>query len=68
MKYVTEPVLGGDGKTAVMHSNTYEPLTSVSLQGKSSEGLSHHDGERSMDRSKGRNVYFNDKMDTSGEL
>jgi len=68
MKYVTEPLLGGDGKTAVSYSNTYNPLTSTFLQGKSTDALSYRDGDRTMDLTKGRNAYFNDKMDTSGQL
>ncbi len=68
MKYVTEPILGGDGRTALSYSNTYNPLTSVFLQGKSADAVSYHDGDRSIDLSKGRNAFFNDKMDSSGQL
>ncbi len=68
MKYVMEPMLGGDGKSAVAYSNTYNPLTSTFLQGKSSDAMSYRDGDRTMDLSKGRNAYFNDQMNTSGQL
>ena len=68
MKYVTVPVLGADGKTAVTHGNTFDPLTSAFLQGKSAVQSTYHDETRSMELPQGRNVYFNDKMDTSGQL
>ena len=68
MKYVMQPMLGGDGKTAVAHTNTFDPISPVFLQGKSTEDLTYQDGERAINLSKGRNAYFNDKLNTSGQL
>jgi hypothetical protein len=68
MKYSTAPILGGDGKTAVAHSNTFDPMTHLFLQAKSTDAVSYHDGGRSIDLDKGRNAFFNDMMQTSGEL
>ncbi|MFA5057913.1 MAG: DUF1326 domain-containing protein [Opitutaceae bacterium] len=68
MKYVTAPLVGGDGKTALTHGNTHSALTSVFLQGISSAPTVYHDDTRSIELDQGRNAYFNDKMQTSGEL
>lgn len=68
MQYTTAPVLGGDGKTALSISNVSNPLTSVFLQGKSAEPTVYHDDNRSIELPEGRNAYFNDKMQTSGQL
>ena len=68
MKYVMAPVIGGDGKTALSHGNTHSALTSVFLQGSSTEPLVYHDDNRSIELDKGRNAYFNDMMMTSGQL
>jgi hypothetical protein len=68
MKYTTAPLMGGDGKTALAHSNTFNPLTHTFLQGKSADALVYHDGDRSIELDKGRNAYFNDMMETSGQL
>ena len=68
MKYSAAPVLGGDGKTALSIGNVFNPLTSVFLQGKSTEPTVYHDDNRSIELPAGRNAYFNDKMQTSGQL
>jgi hypothetical protein len=68
MKYSTAPILGGDGKTAVSHSNTFDPWTHLFLQAKSTDAVFYHDDNRSIELDKGRNAYFNDLMRTSGEL
>jgi hypothetical protein len=68
MKYTSAPVFGGDGKTALAISNVSNPLTSLFLQGKSTEPTVYHDDTRSIELDKGRNAFFNDKMDTSGAL
>ncbi|HUJ43119.1 MAG TPA: DUF1326 domain-containing protein [Opitutaceae bacterium] len=68
MKYSTVPILGSDGKTAVAHTNTFNPVTHTFLQGKSADATSYHDGDRSIMLDQGRNAYFNDKMETSGQL
>jgi hypothetical protein len=68
MKYTSAPVLGGDGKTALSIGNVFNPLTSVFLQGKSTAPTVYHDDTRTFELSEGRNAYFNDKMNTSGQL
>jgi hypothetical protein len=68
MKYYTAPILGGDGKTAVSYSNTFDPWTHLFLQAKSTDAVFYHDDNRSIELDKGRNAYFNDTMRTSGEL
>ena len=68
MKYTTTPILGGDGKTALGHNNTHNPLTSLFLQGKSAGPVVYKDDDRTFELSQGRNAYFNDKMQTSGSL
>ena len=68
MKYSQAPVLGGDGKTALAHTNVFDPLTPVFLQGKSTAATVYHDDTRAIELEAGRNAYFNDKMDTSGQL
>jgi hypothetical protein len=68
MKYTMAPLMGGDGKTALAHSNTFNPLTHTFLQGKSADALAYHDGDRSILLDAGRNAYFNDMMQTSGQL
>jgi hypothetical protein len=68
MKYTSAPVLGGDGKTALSIGNVLNPLTSVFLQGKSTEPTVYRDDSRSIELSEGRNAFFNDKMMTSGQL
>lgn len=68
MKYTTEPVIGGDGKTALAHTNTHNPVTSVFLQGKSAGPVHYKDGDRSIELRAGRNAYFNDKVHTNKSL
>jgi hypothetical protein len=66
--FVIAPVLGGDGKTPLVHTNTHSLITSTFLQGKSAEATSFHDGTRSFEIEAGRNAYFNDKVDSAGSL
>ena len=68
MKYTSAPVLGGDGKTALAHNNVFDPMTSVFLQAKSTAPTVYHDDTRSIQLDAGRNAYFNDMMQTSGQL
>jgi hypothetical protein len=68
MKYTSAPVLGGDGRTALSHSNVFNPLTSVFLQGKSTAPTVYRDDARTIQLDAGRNAYFNDMMQTSGQL
>jgi hypothetical protein len=66
MKFVTEPVLGGDGKTPISHANTKSLLNPTVLQGRT-VSASYKDGERSLTL-EGSNSYFNPKMKSSGKL
>ncbi|MCF6156301.1 MAG: DUF1326 domain-containing protein [Candidatus Brocadia sp.] len=64
MQLTTEPVLGGDNKTPVMHTNTKSKLTPVFMQGRVISG-SFNDGERKFEL-KGSNSYFNANMHCEG--
>jgi len=66
MKYVTEPVIGGDGKTPIAHTNTKSMLSPTFLQGKT-VSTEYHDGERSISL-KGSNSYFNNQLKSSGKI
>ena len=67
MKYETKVTLGGDQKTAMAHTNVNDPLNHVLKQG-SSESATYSDGGHSFTLEKGRNAYFNDELDSKGEL
>jgi hypothetical protein len=68
MRFSTEPVVGGDGTTPLSHANTLIVVSPAVLQGRSAAPSVYHDGGRSIDVPKGRNVYFNDEMQSRGEL
>jgi hypothetical protein len=68
MQYAIAPMIGGDGRTPLVHTNTHSLITSTFLQGKSAETTVYHDGARSFEIDAGRNGYFNDKVDSSGSL
>ena len=67
MSYTIEPVLGGDGKTALTHGNTHNALTSTFYQAKS-KSMAYRDDTRTIELASGRNGYFNDRMEKSGQL
>jgi hypothetical protein len=67
-EFVIAPVIGGDGKTPLVHTNTHSLITSTFLQGKSAETTIFHDGTRSFEIEAGRNAYFNDKVESAGSL
>ena len=46
MKFVTEPVIGGDGRTPIEHSNINNPIVPSFYQGKT-VSATYKDGERS---------------------
>ncbi|MBE7547074.1 hypothetical protein KsCSTR_31080 [Candidatus Kuenenia stuttgartiensis] len=66
MVLTTEPVLGGDNATPVMHTNTKSKLNRVFMQGRV-VSASFHDGERKFEL-KGSNAYFNTNMKCEGYL
>ncbi len=63
MKFTIAPVIGGDGRTPLAHTNTHSAFSSTFLQGKSAEPTSYHDDTRSFAIPAGRNGYFNDRME-----
>jgi hypothetical protein len=68
MEFVIAPVIGGDGKTPLVHTNTQRMITSTFFQGTSTAPTVYHDGTRSFGIPAGRNGYFNDRVDNRGSL
>jgi len=68
MSYVTAPILGGDGKTALTHGNTHSVFTDTFLQAQSAGKTVYHDDQRAFELDPGRNAYFNEKMSGHGSL
>jgi len=66
MSLTTEPVLGGDNKTPIMHTNVKNPLNSVFVQGKTIAGK-YSDGDKTFEL-KGTNSYSNPHMKGSGTI
>ncbi len=60
MKLETEPVMGGDGKSPISHSNTKSVLNPTIYQGRT-VSCTYKDGEKSFTL-EGSNSYFNQKM------
>jgi hypothetical protein len=67
MTLVTEPMLGGDKKTPVVHSNTMDALNPTMYQA-AVVSCTYADGDKKITLEKGRNSYFNQKMKSSGKL
>lgn len=67
MTLVTEPVLGGDKKTPVVHMNTQDTVNPVMYQG-SCVSCTFADGDVKITLEKGRNSYFNQHMKSSGKI
>ncbi len=68
MDFEIAPVMGGDGKTPLVHSNTHSQLTSTFLQGSSAKPSVFRDDDRVFNIAAGRNGYFDPNMDHSGSL
>ena len=66
MELNTEPVIGGDNKTPVAHTNTHNALNSTMYQAKSISGT-FTDGRHTI-KLKDSNSYFNTKMSKSGNM
>jgi len=66
MDFEIAPVIGGDGKTPLVHSNTHSQLTSTFLQGSSAKQSVFHDDDRVFNIAAGRNGYFDPNMDHTG--
>lgn len=67
MKFETEPVLGGDRKTPVAHTNIDSALNPTVYQGQNLSA-SYKDGARQINLPKGRNSYFNPTMNANGKV
>jgi hypothetical protein len=67
MTCTTEPVMGGDMKTPVVHSNGHDVLNPTMYQGLC-DGCTYSDGDMKITLEKGRNAYFNQHMQASGKL
>lgn len=67
MSYKTKPILGGDKKTPVVHANWPDTLNSQMKQG-SALSASFSDGDHKFTLKEGRNAYFNDEMDSKGDI
>ena len=67
MTYDIEPVLGGDGQTALTHGNTHNAITRTFYQAKS-RTLTYRDDLRTIDLAPGRNGYFHDHAESSGSI
>jgi hypothetical protein len=66
MQLSTVPVMGGDNKTPIAHSNTKDLLNPTFLQGKTVSAR-YHDGRHSFTL-KDTNSYFNNQMHSSGKV
>lgn len=67
MRYETEVVLGADKKTAITHTNVKNTLNTTVKQGLS-VSATFRDDNRKFELKKGRNAYFNDVMNSAGEI
>jgi hypothetical protein len=67
MSFKTKPMLGGDGKTPVTHTNTMDPVNKVMMQGQCVE-CTYKDGDKSITVKEGRNAYFNTHVQCSGSV
>lgn len=67
MKYQTAVVLGADKKTPILHENVADTLNKTFKQGLS-VSCTFKDGDHEINLDKGRNAFFNDTMDASGEI
>lgn len=66
MNLVTEPVLGGDGKTPLMYSNIHDSLHPTVKQGKTVTGK-YQDGGHAFEL-KDSNAYFHETFESKGSL
>lgn len=67
MSYKTKPMFGGDKKTPVVHANWPDLLSSQMKQG-SALSCTFSDGDRKFTLEEGHNAYFNDEMDSHGDI
>lgn len=67
MSFETQPVLGGDKKTPIVHSNTHDALNPIMYQG-TCVSCTVTDGDIKINLDKGRNSYFNQHMKSGGKI
>ncbi len=67
MKFATEPVLGGDGKTPIGITNIKNAVNPTVFQGRC-VWAAYSDGDKKVTVDKGRNSHFNPKLKSSGKL
>lgn len=67
MSFQTKVVLGGDKKTPVSHTNVADALNQTFMQALN-ESCTYQDGDHKFSLKAGSNSYFNDHMDSRGEL
>ncbi|MGH9782918.1 MAG: DUF1326 domain-containing protein [Terriglobia bacterium] len=67
MKFETEPVLGGDGKTPVGYTNIKNAVNPTVYQGRV-VSATYTDGDKQVTVEKGRNSHFNPTLKSSGKI
>jgi hypothetical protein len=67
MKFETEPVLGGDGKTPLGYTNIQNAVNPTVYQGRC-VWAAYSDGDKKVTVEKGRNSHFNPKLKSSGKI
>lgn len=67
MRFETEPLLGGDGKTPVGYTNIKNVVNPTVFQG-TCVSAAYTDGDRKVTVEKGCNSHFNPKLKSSGKL
>ncbi len=67
MKFETEPVLGGDGKTPVGYTNIRNAVNPAVYQGRV-VSASYTDGDKKLTVNKGRNSHFNPTLKSTGKI
>ena len=67
MKFETEPVLGGDGKTPIGYTNIKNAVNPTVYQG-TCVSATYSDGDEKVTVEKGRNSHFNPRLKSSGKI
>jgi hypothetical protein len=67
MKFETEPVLGGDGKTPVGYTNIKNAVNPTVYQGRV-VSATYTDGDKKVTVESGRNSHFNPALKSSGKI
>ena len=67
MKFETEPVLGGDGKTPIGYTNIKNAVNPTVYQG-TCVSATYSDGDKDVTVAKGRNSHFNPKLKSRGKI